>query len=121
MTTATRATITEKQLDAAVTELAATLGWHRYHSLISIGSPHGFPDLVLIRPPRVVFAELKSEKGRLRPHQVLWLDLLGRCPGVEVYLWRPEHLEAIARTLAPRYRDGPPPVTPSDEDGARRS
>jgi hypothetical protein len=37
---------------------------------------------------RVIFAETKSEKGRLAPDQEEWLDALAACHGVEVHTWR---------------------------------
>ena len=46
----------------------------------------GWPDLVLVRE-RVVFAEIKLDRGRLRPEQVVWLKDL-RQAGQEVYVWR---------------------------------
>ena len=48
----------------------------------------GWPDLVLVRE-RVVFAEVKTDRGRLRPEQEGWLGSL-RHAGAEVYVWRPE-------------------------------
>lgn len=59
----------------------------------------GFPDLVLCRPPRLVFAELKRDGARPTPAQQDWLDELGRCVGVESYVWRPSDLEAVALAL----------------------
>ena len=44
-------------------------------------SPKGEPDLRLVRPPRVVFLELKADKGKLTPEQTEGLDLLGPLPG----------------------------------------
>jgi hypothetical protein len=58
----------------------------------------GFPDLVLVRD-RIVFAELKAERGRLSPEQAAWLEALGRVPGLAVHVWRPSDLEAIAEVL----------------------
>jgi hypothetical protein len=93
--------MTEAALMAAVTELARAQGWLVYHPWRSVKSETGFPDLVMVRPPRVVFAEMKTEKGRLRkgswnkggtrylPGQDEWLATFGECPGVEVFLWRP--------------------------------
>lgn len=50
----------------------------------------GFPDAVLVRPPRVLFVEFKSVTGRIEPEQALWLDALRRSE-VEVYIWLPAH------------------------------
>jgi hypothetical protein len=63
------------------------------------GDGKGFPDLVLARPPRVIFAELKTAKGKLGPEQENWLAALTACPGVEVYVWRPDQLDDIAQIL----------------------
>jgi VRR-NUC domain len=46
----------------------------------------GWPDLVLVRD-RVIFAEVKVQRGRLQPDQVVWLDAL-REAEQEVYVWR---------------------------------
>ena len=59
----------------------------------------GFPDLVLVRPPRVIFAELKAPKGRISPDQHAWLDGLLQCDGIETYLWRPADADVISRVL----------------------
>jgi hypothetical protein len=91
--------VTEKQLQAQVLDLAHVLGWMTYHSWISIRSAPGWPDLVLLRPPRIIFAELKTQNGRVNVAQHQWLDALGDCPGVEVFCWRPSDLEAIAELL----------------------
>lgn len=91
--------ITEKQFQAQVLDLARILGWHTYHPFLSKWSERGWPDLAMVRPPRLVFAELKSGKGILSAAQVKWLGLLGDCPGVESYVWRPENLDAIADVL----------------------
>ncbi len=92
--------VTEKQLQAQVVQLARLTGWRCYHTFDSRRSAPGFPDLVLARPPRLIFAELKSEKGRLRPAQVEWLEALAeveRAP--EVFLWRPADFGDIQSTL----------------------
>lgn len=61
----------------------------------------GFPDLVLLRPPRLIFAEVKrSLKGRqTTPEQAIWLAQLGAVPGVESYLWTPEGWDDIVKLL----------------------
>jgi hypothetical protein len=59
----------------------------------------GLPDLILCKPPRLLFAELKRERGRVSEAQADWLDALSRCSGVEVYLWKPSDWEFIVRIL----------------------
>jgi hypothetical protein len=67
--------------------------------MLSKWSERGWPDLAMVRPPHLVFAELKSESGRVTVHQERWLALLAGCPGVETYLWRPSDLERISEVL----------------------
>ncbi len=88
--------------------LAPMLGWRLcYHTLRSKGSQSGFPDRVLVRE-RIIFAELKREKGVVTPGQVEWLNGLAAA-GAEVYLWRPSDLDEIALILSHRARPEPRP------------
>lgn len=89
---------TEKGFQRVVIEYARLRGWNIYHTHDSRRSPAGFPDLVLVRE-RVVFAELKSERGRLTVEQRAWLAAL-RTAGVEVFCWRPSQWDEIERTLS---------------------
>lgn len=90
----------ERAFQAQVMELAARLGWRTYHTWMSIHSAAGFPDCVVVRPPRVVFAEIKREGGKPTAAQAAWLAALGACPGVETYLWQPSDWDAIVATLS---------------------
>ena len=90
--------VTETDLREQVRDLCKLFGWKMYFSWTSLHSPRGFPDLVLCRPPRIVWAELKSEKGKLTPHQGEWLQALREC-GQEVYVWRPGDIEEIVEIL----------------------
>lgn len=72
-----------------VTDWATLRGWLWYHVTDSRKDPAGFPDLVLVRLSRVIFAELKKQSGRVSAKQALWLDRLQGTYKVEVYLWRP--------------------------------
>ncbi|MGH2878933.1 MAG: VRR-NUC domain-containing protein [Solirubrobacteraceae bacterium] len=90
---------TEKQFQTAVVEYAELNGWLVYHTYDSRRSNPGFPDLVMARGYRLVFAELKSEKGRESRAQTEWLDALGRATP-EVWLWRPSDWPEIEGVLA---------------------
>jgi hypothetical protein len=79
--------VRERDFQVAMMELAHLLGWRLYHTWDSRKSEPGFPDLVMVRD-RVVFAELKSPRGRLRKDQAAWLCAL-RAAGAEAYLWWP--------------------------------
>lgn len=86
--------MTEDELLRNVLHAAKLLRWRCYHirnSRLGIvqGDP-GFPDLVLTRAPRVLFVELKAEKGRLTREQSGWLADLMACPAVGVAVWRPK-------------------------------
>jgi hypothetical protein len=90
---------TEAQFQDAVANLAKLLGWRRAHFRSGLAAKGyrtpvqydgaGYPDLTLVRPPRVVFAEMKSQTGRLSETQREWLADLAACPGIESYVWRP--------------------------------
>lgn len=107
--------ISEKAFQAQVIQLAALHGWLCYHTFDSRRSAAGFPDLVLVRDGRVIFAELKTERGKVSAHQRQWIDALltttratwlyGAPDGVvSVYVWRPSQWNAIEATLATRRK-----------------
>ena len=84
--------MTETQLQSAILEFARLNGWLCYHTYDSRHSAKGFPDLCMVRGGRMVFAELKSEKGVETDDQKEWGDCLElasiRNQLLEVYLWR---------------------------------
>lgn len=96
--------MTEMELQSAVIELAKLTGWMIHHDrpaqrrdgrwYTAIEGDAGFPDLVLVRSPRIIFAELKAERGSLTEPQRDWLGLLDgvaeEAPRMEVHLWRPD-------------------------------
>jgi len=57
--------ITEKEWQAQVIKLATMLSWKVFHTHDSRRSTAGYPDLTLVRRSRVVFAELKTDTGRV--------------------------------------------------------
>ena len=91
--------ITEKEFMSQVKDLAKIYHWKFYHPFLSKWSERGYPDITLIRPPRIIFAELKREGGVLSPSQQEWAELLRACPGIEYYLWRPNNIEDILTIL----------------------
>jgi hypothetical protein len=91
--------MTKREWTRLVKDTADQFGWERYHTHRSDFSPAGYPDETLCRPPRLVFAELKSDKGKVSPAQLHWLDLLAQVPGVEAYLWRPADFDHMVRIL----------------------
>ena len=59
--------ISEAELQTAIIDCAVALGWLVYHTHDSRHSPEGFPDLILVREPRLIIAELKGVDRRGRP------------------------------------------------------
>jgi len=88
--------MTEKDLQAKVRRVATVNGWRAFCWWSSQHSPAGWPDLVLVREvnesqARLIFVELKSEKGKVGPEQEEAHRLL-RLTGHAVYVWRPSDL-----------------------------
>jgi len=97
--------MTEAQFQQKVTDLCDWLGLKWHHETDSRKSKKGFPDLVIAGPGGVLFAELKSQKGRVSAAQRGWLSTLGDA-GANCYLWRPSDwpdVEARLRQLAGRF------------------
>lgn len=103
-------TISEARFQRDVEELMTLFGWRHYHApankpvnghIQNIRA--GFPDLVACRGTRLIFAELKTQTGRLGPGQPQWAEDLAKT-GAEVYLWRPGDMLDIHDILA----GGPP-------------
>jgi len=94
--------MTEAQLLTNVRQMAKLGGWLQFHDTDSRRNSPGLPDLVLLHPEtgQLLFAELKSQTGRIRPEQQQWIDALHR-GGHTVRVWRPEQWTdgTIARAL----------------------
>lgn len=119
----------EAAFQQQVLNLAGFYGWCSYHTHDSRRSQAGFPDLVLVRGAELIFAELKTDTGRVRPEQQEWIAALEHVAGnyrraielleadvadgahdpidgcVDVYLWRPRDFDELhARLARGRYR-----------------
>lgn len=90
-------TVTERAFQAAVVALLRACGWLCFYDTEPRRSVKGWPDLVAVRE-RIIFVELKTTRGRLRPEQRDWLDRL-RAAGAETYVWRPTEWEEIVATV----------------------
>lgn len=110
----------ESAFQAAVIELAQMLGWKVAHFRAArtkdgwrtpvAADGAGWLDLVLVRE-RVIFAECKTERGKLGVEQEVWLVTLQEADA-EAYVWRPsdwDEIEAILRRRGPL----------AEKDGAR--
>jgi hypothetical protein len=80
--------------------------WLMYHTHRSDRSEAGFPDLVALRGPRMVVAELKAldrrtgKPKKVTPAQERWLRAFRAMRGPEVFVWTPLDWEEIKTTLA---------------------
>jgi len=80
----------EKDFQDRVTEMLVYNGWRVFSIPDSRrATVKGYPDLTCWHPKtnRLVFIELKREKGRVSPEQKIVLEELGRI--TETYLFRP--------------------------------
>jgi microcompartment protein CcmK/EutM len=109
----------EAAFQAAVIDLARRSRWRVAHfrkvrTVDRQGRPRwrtpvaadgaGFPDLVLARSGRLIFAELKSETGSVDPEQRVWRERLEElqlaAEGAVLYrVWRPRDWPAIEEAL----------------------
>lgn len=95
--------MTEADLQTLIVDVAEQYGWLVFHDNDSRRNNAGFPDLVLVKPPRVVFIELKSDKGTLRPEQQVWMGRLLECDTIASAVVRPEHLELVTNYLMSKH------------------
>ena len=91
------ASISEKELQQNVVQMARALGWLVFHPYSSQRSEWGWPDLAMARRGTVLFAELKSATGKLTPAQQAWSQELPNW-----HIWRPEDL--LNGTIEKRLR-----------------
>lgn len=96
--------ISEKDFEQLVKDLARVNNWLYYHTWRSLHSVPGFPDCVMVKGNRTVYAELKTAKGKVTPAQKQWLDALATA-GNEVYLWRPSDYEEICKVLFRKVKE----------------
>jgi hypothetical protein len=103
----------ERDWQATVLQYAALRGWRAFHDNAT-NAPRrcsgcgairhlprnapGWPDLVLVRRPDVLFVELKSDAGKVDHDQQRWIDDLRAC-GQRVYVWRPRDWDDVQRVL----------------------
>ena len=116
--------LTEEQFQQQIIDLAHLCGWTVAHFRAAMTAKGwrtpvqadgaGFPDLVMVKTGwdeiegidgtadglvgRLIFAEIKSAKGKVSESQQAWLSAL-RCVDVEVYVWKPSDWERIVQIL----------------------
>jgi len=105
----------EKDFQQAIYDLARYYHWRVAHFRAGMDrrgrwstpmqGDTGFPDIVLCRPGRAVYAEVKVEplsKGKLTPEQRAWLVTLHEA-GHEVFVWRPSYWWQVVDVLSGVY------------------
>lgn len=97
--------VLEKDWQQTVVEHFEWQGWTVYHTFDSRRSNPGFPDLVCARNGELLFAELKREKGKLSPEQLVWLALI-ESAGIECHVWRPSQVDEVKERAARKHEDG---------------
>jgi hypothetical protein len=90
--------VTEKAFQAELMKTARRLGWLAFHCYDPRKSEAGFPDTVLVRNGRLIFAELKVGDNKMDASQLNWFAELCLTPA-EVYIWRPEQWSEIEEKL----------------------
>ncbi len=108
--------ITERELQNTLLETCDALGIRAFHvhdsrrqvrkdgrlQLVGDARASGYPDLTIIAQGGAIWAELKSEKGKLNPDQVEWLESL---PPHRAHVWRGRDLDLAIDII----RRGHPP------------
>lgn len=105
--------LTERRFMQQVLRYAELMGWRWWHDRATnaprackhckrkLSLPRnesGHPDLLLIRRPRVVWAELKAQRTPVTDAQRDWITELRACDQ-EAYVWRPDDWPEIERVL----------------------
>ena len=90
--------MSEDQFQQRILDYCDLRGLLVFHDNDSRRNRSGFPDLVIAGDHGTIFAELKSETGKVRPEQQQWLMRL-RAGGEAAYLWRPSDWPLIVQLL----------------------
>lgn len=99
--------MTEAQLQDTIVEALDLFGWLSFHDNDSRRNRAGFPDICAVHPRTgwLLFYELKSHRGKLRPAQEMWISALaaaGRKPGgarIVCREVRPDHLDQVLKEV----------------------
>lgn len=91
-------TMSEEQFQQRILDYCQLRGLLVFHDHDSRRNNPGFPDLVIVGQHGVVFAELKTDTGKLRPDQETWLTALHHAGAIAV-IWRPSMWEQVRTRL----------------------
>ena len=90
-------TMTEAEFQRKITDLCDWLGLKWHHETDSRKSKQGFPDLVIVGT-EVIFAELKSKRGKVTDAQAEWISSIQNAKGT-AYVWKPDDWPTIYELL----------------------
>lgn len=88
-------------VEQAIADLLSLYRWRWVHSRpartqsgwrTALSGAAGFPDFHAVRPPRLLYIEVKSGAAKLSAEQNTWRQLLLQVPQVEHYVWGPAEL-----------------------------
>ena len=105
--------VSEKEWTKQVIDLAHAYKWRVAHFRAAMtkhgwrtpvqADGKGFPDLVLVRRDRLIFAELKAGGGNLSKEQKDWLiacEIVARgLLNIKVFCWYPSDFDDVQRIL----------------------
>lgn len=90
--------MTENEWQRRITDYCDLLGLLWHHETDSRRSKEGFPDLVIVGASGTLFAELKTDTGRLTAKQREWIDRINTSRA-EAWVWRPCQWPLVAARL----------------------
>ena len=103
--------MSEKDFQGWMNDLIEVTGWHKVFEDLPLLRCHkcgeynrqarkrGHPDLEIVRDGVLVYAELKSEKGRIRPEQQETIDALQQVKFVYADIFRPSDRDELESLL----------------------
>lgn len=99
----------ERQFMDNIIRFAHLRGWRLVHQRparladgswrTAICGHAGYPDITMVRDGVLIFAELKTDKGKLSGEQKDWIRDLERVQGIIVRVWRPSDWPEIEKLL----------------------
>jgi hypothetical protein len=73
----------------------------RWQTPVSGNSGRGFPDIVAVREPRILWLEIKAEGGKTSPEQDEWQERLTACGAEALVLTMPRDWHRFDGLIAP--------------------
>lgn len=100
----------EGEFQGQVIKLARLFGWRVAHFRPAKTSKgwrtpvsadgKGFPDLIVAKAPKLIVAELKTDRGKTSDDQDAWLEAFGRTTKLRlVCVWRPRDWSDIESAI----------------------